>query len=316
MDKKNLIYLAILVALVVVFVVVKTTGKERETFIRIIDADSTQIAKIRMYDKADTLTLERRQGKWFITQPMDFPAGNSKIHELFERVVNGRVSSIPLAENESSHQAYNVTPELGSVLELYGEDGNLLDAIVVGKSDNASYSNVRHLNDPVVYQFNENIAYRLSPKLITWRKKEILEFVPETIERIDVTYSKNSYSLTSTDTLWVYQDDKDTFSVPRTNKQLLKIFNVLEQGRSGRFIDNEWDVFGPFFDSPALDVTITGKDGHVTHFQVANAKQDDETELALKLNDDTSTLYRMSGDFVDRFTKSSEHFKSDAASGQ
>ncbi len=309
MDKKNIIYLAILIVLVVVFVLVKTTGKERESFIRIINADSTQIAKIRMYDKADTLVLERRQGNWFITEPMDFPAGQSKLHDLFDRVVGGTVSSIPLAENESSHDAYNVTAEKGNTLELYDGNGNLIEGIVVGKSENSSYCNVRRLNDPTVYQFNENVTYRISPKLATWRKKEILEFVPETIERIDVKYSLNAYSLATTDTAWVYHDKDNDFSVESTNRQLLKILNVLEKGRSGRFIDDDWATFEKFFDNPALDVTITQKTGDVTRFQVAESKDGDTTELVLKLNDDTSTLYHMTTDFVERFTKSPEHFQ-------
>ncbi len=309
MDKKNIIYLVILIVLVAVFVLVKTTGKERETFIPIIGVDSTQIAKIRMYDQSDTLVLERHQGTWMIEQPMVFPAGQSKLHDLFDRVIGGTISSIPLAENESSHDAYNVTPEKGSVLELYGEGGNLLEAIVVGKSENPSYCNVRRMSDPTVYQFNENVTYRISPKLATWRKKEILEFVPETIERIDVKYSRNAYSITATDTAWVYHDSNNDFSVQPTNKQLLKIFNVLEKGRSGRFIDDDWETFEAFFNDPALDVTVTLKTGETTRFQIADAKDEDTTELVMKLNDDTSTLYHMTADFVERFTKSPEHFQ-------
>ena len=200
-------------------------------------------------------------------------------------------------------------PEKGSVLELYGEGGNLLEAIVVGKSENPSYCNVRRMSDPTVYQFNENVTYRISPKLATWRKKEILEFVPETIERIDVKYSRNAYSITATDTAWVYHDSNNDFSVQPTNKQLLKIFNVLEKGRSGRFIDDDWETFEAFFNDPALDVTVTLKTGETTRFQIADAKDEDTTELVMKLNDDTSTLYHMTADFVERFTKSPEHFQ-------
>ncbi len=310
MDKKNVIYLVILLALVAIFIIVKTTGKERETFFRIIDVDSTQIAKVKMFDKGDTLVLENRQGTWMITQPMEFPAGARKVGDLFSYVIKGRASSIPLAENESSHDAFNVSAAKGKSLELYDNAGNLLSSIVIGSSDNPSYSNVRKTDSPIVYQFEENVLYKIDPRLATWRKKEILEIVPETIEAIDVKYSRNAYSITATDTSWVFHDANNDFAVTRTNRQLLKILNVLEKGRSGRFRDNEWDDWQSAFDDPVLDVTVTQKTGAKTRFQVAQIKSEENSNLILKLNDDTSTLYQMSNDFVDRFTKSPEHFQS------
>ena len=302
MNKKNLIPIIVLALLIIVFVITKLNDKT-ERRINFFRFDSTQIYTIEIASSEDTLKLAKIDNNWMIEYPVSYPPAKRKIDDIFQKVLQVETSSIPITE--TSFEKFNVTDSLGTLLVFYDKNGKILEEVLIGKSGNYNYSYARRKDDAKVYQLYTNISYSINPKVSTWRKKEIIEIPEQDISRIFVSYDGTDYSLSATDSLWMYQDAETGFSIKEANSNLKSIISAIKRFTVADFIDNEYEDYQQKFENPALEVTV-----ELFNDEPINLKfiEHEEKKFVLQLNDETEYLYIIYESWVNRFKKSEEDF--------
>ena len=174
MNKKNIIWIAILAVLIVVFML----SKGRENFERRIDLfkfSSADVTKIEFVTPADTLIIAWEQGKWMITHPNEAPVNMGQLETFFEHYLSLTTSKNPVSESIERQIHYNVEDETAIQIMLYGRNNRLLSKIFYGMSlNNRSIAYIRKDNDNMIYQIN-NIIQIIAPFYEAWEGEEIIE---------------------------------------------------------------------------------------------------------------------------------------------
>ena len=302
MNKKNLIPIVVLALLIIIFVITKLNDKT-ERRINFFRFDSIQVYAIEITSSEDTLELAKIDNNWMIEYPVNYPPVKLKIDDIFKKVLQVETSSIPITE--SSFEKFNVTDSLGTLLVFYDKNNKVLEEVLIGKSGNYNYSYARRKDDAKVYQLYTNISYSIDPVVSSWRKKEIIEIPEQDISRVFVSYDGNSYSLSATDSLWMYQDDETGFSIKETNSSLKSIISAIKKFTVTDFIDNKFEDYQQKFENPDVEVTV-----ELFNDEPINLKfiEHEEKKLALQKNDETEHLYIIYESWVNRFKKSEEDF--------
>ena len=304
MNKKNLIPLLILIVLVLIFVIIKMNDRT-EKRIRFFDLDSLKIASIEIHTSADTLILEKIEGSWMITHPVNFPPAEQKINDFFEKVLTVETTNIPVSESDSSFETYGLVDSVGTIIRFYNSEKKLLDESIVNKSSNYNYAYARKYDDCRIYQLLTNITYNMNPAVSPWRNKEILKMETDLISRIDVAFGDTLFTLTATDTLWNYQNTNGKFPIAETNPALKGILNNVSNLRSSSFVDGEYDQYAESFIDPVLSLQITTFDGDI--YQLRFAEYEDNKFLVQR-NSGTEHLYVVFEYLTKIFMKSEQDF--------
>ena len=304
MNKKTRNYLVILIVLVALFVIIKSNDKT-EVRVRFFDVDSSDVAKIVLTSAEDTLHLALEGDSWMIEQPVKYPAKEDKIKDLFSKVLTVEMSKTPLSISASSHEAFNVTDSLGTHVKIIDSNGKELVNAIVGRSDNYNYANARYANKNEVYQLQSSIVYNINPKLSIWRNKEILSIPQDQISKISVAYDEVNYSLTPADTVWIYENGKETLEIKPEQKILKAIISGFERFNASSFKDNEYEDYSEKFDKPALQLLIQTYDNdNITLTYV----EDEESKYVVKKDNQTDHLFVVYKNLFDKFKKSKSDF--------
>jgi len=302
MNKKNLIPIIVLILLIIVFIITKLNDKT-ERRINFFRFDSTQVYAIEITAQEDTLKLAKIDDVWMIDYPLNYPPAKLKIDDIFKKVLQVETSSIPITE--TSFEKFNVTDSLGTLLVFYDKNGKILEEVLIGKSGNYNYSYARRKDDAKVYQLFTNISYSINPKVSTWRKKEILEIPEHDISRIFVSYDGSNYSLSATDSLWMYQDEETGFSIKEANSSLKSIISAVKKFTVADFIDNEFEDYQQKLENPDVEVTVELFNDEPIKMKFI---EHEEKKFILQKNDETEHLYIIYESWVNRFKKSEEDF--------
>ena len=302
MNKKNLIPIIVLVLLILIFVITKLNDKT-ERRINFFRFDSTQVYAIGISSQEDTLKLVKSDDVWMIDFPLNYPPAKLKINDIFQKVLQVETSSIPITE--TSFEKFNVTDSLGTLLVFYGKNEKILEEVLIGKSENYNYSYARRKDDAKVYQLYTNISYSINPKVSTWRKKEIIEIPLEDLSRIFVSSDGSDYSLSATDSLWMYQDDETSFSIKEANSNLKSIISAIKKFTVVDFIDNEFEDYQQKLENPDVEVTVELFNDEPFSLKFI---EHEEKKFMLQLNDETEHLYVIYESWVNRFKKTEEDF--------
>lgn len=305
MNKQTRIYLLILIVLVAVFFISKIDSNKEKRF-NFFAADSNSVAKIEITSATDTLHLAKENGEWKMTFPVVWSLQDGKMDKIMETVLTAESSSIPVSENEASLDKYSLTDSLATHLVTYDSKGNILDDLLVGKSSNYSVTPVRKTESNKVYLLEANISYMIKPAAKSWRRKEIIEIDPEQITRFMIISDEANYTLTQSDSLWQYADEKDSFDVNDDNATLKTMKSNFKRFAATDFIDNDFDSYSDALANPYFELNLEMWNGESYHLRFV---PQEEKKYAVQLNNDTEVLYVVYESVVDKFIKQKEDFQ-------
>ncbi|OPX26070.1 MAG: hypothetical protein B1H06_06230 [Candidatus Cloacimonas sp. 4484_143] len=305
MNKNNKKYIAILAALIAIFIITQTNDKT-EKIINFFDVDSVDIARIELSTISDTLTLAYKNNEWMITSPIEYQANKYQVENFFKKVLNVQTSSLPISESETSFATYELTDSMATCVKLYNAKDKLLAEALFGKMKGQPNTPARMKDSKKIYRLNESISYRLKTDVNNWREKEVTAIDKDAIEKISVLYGNEGYELTRTDSLWQYEDGTESISVDNDNKALTMIFSGLRKVNSNKFKDYEWDKYETKLATPDLEVGVNLLDGSSVYLRLA---KDDEKNYIMQKDNMTDHLFTQHQNWVDRFTKKAEDFK-------
>jgi len=305
MNKKQTIYIGILVVLVIMFLITKM-GNNVEKRINFFQADSAKIKTIEISNIKDTLRLSKKNDEWMLVYPFEYPTAEYQINNLFSKVLNVRTSNLPISENESSFDIYKVNNSQGTLIKFFDENNNVLDEAIIGKSSSSKTTPARRPDDNKIYKLESNINYIITANSNNWREKIIMEIEEYNISKISVLCDVNAYELTPSDSLWHYVDDKSTLGVDFNNKALKNILSTLSTLTVNGFVDNKFEDYKEKLISPDLEIGIEMLDGSTHYIRVA---LDNNSKYILQFDNEKSFLYSVYKGWVDKFTKEAIDFK-------
>ena len=305
MNKKQTIYIGILVVLVIMFLITKM-GNNVEKRINFFQADSAKIKTIEISNIKDTLRLSIKNGAWMLVYPFENPTNKYQINNLFSKVLNIKTSNLPVSESESSFDTYKVNNSQGTWIKFIDENNNVLDEAIIGKSSSSKTTPARRPDDNKIYKLEDNINYIITAKSDNWREKTILEIEEYNISKISVLCDVNAYELTPSDSLWHYVDDKSSLSVDFNNETLQEILSTLSTLTANGFVDNKFEEYKDKLITPDLEIGIELFDGSTHYIRVAI---DNNSKYILQFDNNEIFLYSVYKDWVDKFIKEAMDFK-------
>jgi hypothetical protein len=288
MNKKNIIYLAVLIVLIIIFLIIKTNDRT-ERRINFFAVDSADIAKIEIATSKDTLILVKEDEGWMIQKPLYYPPAERKVKDLFDKALKVETSNLPVSESESSFETYNVTDSLGTRVLLYDSADKELVNAIIGKSSNYNFSHGRYADEKKVYQLYANISSILNPVLNSWREKEIIKLEEEP-SQITVGAGERMFSFTATDSLWKYTEGDTSFFIKEGNRQLTTLLNNSKSFRASSFIDNDYATYAELFQDPLMVVQIRTYDGENIFLKFISEGEESNKYIVQK-NDEEDFLY-------------------------
>ncbi len=305
MNKKQTIYIGILVVLVIMFLITKMENNV-EKRINFFQADSAKIKTIEISNIKDTLRLSKKIDEWMMVYPFEYRIAEYQINNLFSKVLNAKASNLSISESETSFDTYKVTNSQGTWIKFFDENNNVLDEAIIGKSSSSKTTPARRPDDNKIYKLENNINYIITANSDNWREKTILETEEYNISKISVLSDVNAYELTPSDSLWHYVDDKNSLGVDFNNKALQDILSTLSTLTANGFVDNKFEEYREKLITPDLEIGIEMFDGSTHYIRVA---LDNNSKYILQFDNEKSFLYSVYKDWVDKFTKEAMDFK-------
>lgn len=305
MNKRQKLYIGILVVLVIVFLITKM-GNNVERRIRFFQADSAQIKTIEISNIKDTLRISTDNDEWILVYPFEYPTNEYQINNIFSKVLNVKTSNLPISENKSSFDTYKVTNSQGTLIKFLDDNNNVLDEAIIGKSSSSKTTPARRPDETKIFKLEENLNYIITTNTDNWRKKTILEIEEDSISKISILCDENAYELTPSDSLWHYADDKNTLGVDLNNKTLRDILSTLSMLTVNGFVNNQFEEYKEKLTSPTLEIGIELFDGSMHYLKIA---MDKDPKYILQFDNNKIFLYSVYQDWVDKFTKEAMDFK-------
>ncbi|MEA2097008.1 MAG: DUF4340 domain-containing protein [Candidatus Cloacimonadota bacterium] len=305
MNKKQTIYIGILIVLVIIFLITQM-GNNVEKRINFFQVDSTKIKTIEISNIKDTLRLSKENDIWKIVYPFENDANEYQIKNIFSKVLKVKTSNLPISESESSFDTYKVTNSQGTWIKFIDENKNVLDEAIIGKSSSSKTTPARKPDKTKIFKLEDNINYIITANTDYWREKTILEIEENNISKISVICDKYAYELSPSDSLWYYTDSNNTLGVNFNNKTLRDILSTLSKLTVNGFVNNEFENYKEKLISPDLEIGIKLSDGSTHYLRVA---MDKDPKYILQFDNDEIFLYSVYKDWVDKFTKEAMDFK-------
>ena len=287
MNKKQKIYIGILVVLVIVFLITKI-GNNVEKRINFFQVDSTKIKTIEISNIKDTLRLSKENDIWKIVYPFENDANENQIKNIFSKVLKVKTSNLPISESKSSFNTYKVTNSQGTWIKFIDENKNVLDEAIIGKSSSSKTTPVRRPDKAKIFKLEDNLNYIITANTDDWREKTILEIEENNISKISIICDEYAYELSPSDSLWHYTDSNNTLGVNFNNKTLRDILSTLSKLTVNGFVDNKYEEYKEKLNFPNLEIGIKLFDGSTHYLRVA---MDKDPKYVLQLDNDKYFLY-------------------------
>jgi hypothetical protein len=320
MKKSHWITLILVVLLVGVYFIAKNR-QPVEKEVRFFKADSAAVAKLVLVTPEDTVVVEKKGTVWQLTYPLVWDVNETQLKTFFSQVLAIKTSRTPMSEDPNLQKLYKVDEANAVQVKIYNKSGNLLDHVYIGNGANTTFDYGRKQGEKPIYQFRDNITNIVKPDIYQWRSPNITNLKRALIDRIEVSYTKNAYILSMVGDSIRYSDKQESFMIPIYNKAQNKIINALENLMTWQFVDKDTEQYRTAFANPDCRITVFLKNkttktlsllrlNSAASESVPNGKTN-EVLILMMIDNKITPIYQMTGDFINRFTRASAHFKSE-----
>jgi len=302
MKKRDVTLLIILVVLIGLYFLLRQ-NKPVEKPMPLVSLDSLKIGKIEIVLDTLAIAIQNTDKGWRISSPVDWPVDEDKLKALFKDIIHGDAPSMVVASGEDAIQRYRVNEENAMQIKVYDRKMKLKDHLYLASTE-APFEYLRYSNSSKIYQTRLKVSANFYPDLPYWRDPHILNIDAREIEKIEVKYRFNSYTLSINKGIWTYTDANQSFQIVPENRQMLRMLNILAVLKTYVFLDGDNSQFQEALANPHCSVKVYLSSGKVRLLDFVRGGE----EFYLRLDGDNSVLYGVVGDTLDRFTRSAEYF--------
>ena len=301
MKHRNLILLAVFLVLLGLFFFLRNR-EPKEKLRKVIDADSTQVAHIHIYNVADTIVVAKQNGQWMLQYPEQARVNPDMLRVFFEFLRDATYSGTPMTESDDNLARYGLDESKALQIRVLDTAGKLIAHCHFGNTDNP-YDYFRYDKDSKVYQVKQPIWGRLQPQVDSWRSPTILSIRWDQMDAISVKHTNNSYVLTRQGPDWHYADSREQFKIPPGNVTMGKLLNVLANLEAYTYKRPEEINRAQLSEVADVKIEMTDKSSHSIKFHLW------DKEYLMTVDGDESKNYSMVFDQVQRFTRHAEVFR-------
>lgn len=304
MNRNRTILIAILVCLVGIYIFVRNRGPQERQY-PIFDLDSLSIARIEVYDQANALKLEKQKGKWMLVEPVKWEADSMKIKMLFQEVLNAKYPRTPMGKGKEAIERFKLKDSEALHIKISNARGNKSNHIMFSNMGNP-FDYFRYAGKDEIYQIKAKVMNIYTTQLPMWRSPDVISITEDQLSRLEVTNIHNSYTLSLKQYDWFYKDKLEDFMIPRTNRAMAKIINILSTFQTYVFVDDTTPEQIAKFATPECTVRIFLKNGRKQELKFVKRA---EQEYLMMVDNDPSVLFAVTPDSVHRFMRNAEIFK-------
>jgi len=200
----------------------------------------------------------KRGDTWTLSKPRDVPGDRAKIDALLGAVASGQVTHF-VSDTNSSLAKYGLdAPSVRLLARL--ADGKSFD-LEVGKKEGTDYY-ARDVAHPGVFQINDNLYSILSDKYIDLRDKQISHIMSLDATRVDVHNLNGTFGCVRDNSgVFNLEQPAGTKTAPPACPNIV---DELQEESADEVYDNPHASIAAELAKPAVQITITGKDGKKT----------------------------------------------------
>lgn len=177
-----LIVFVVLIALYFLFFRSSDRVSTEKIDAKLFVADSTKIDKIEIVKKNETIVLEKVNGQWAATKPVNYPADTTAVYALLKDLKNFMVESVA-SENPEKFSVYMDSVNNASVSTY--QEGKLLGTFVVGKDQGPGNTYIKKPDENRVLLASKITGSNFTKPLKDFRIKLILSIGSFGINKIE-----------------------------------------------------------------------------------------------------------------------------------
>lgn len=179
--KKETIFLAIIIIGLSIYLFTRQKDRALYELPQLAEVAEKQINKIEIEQGQQSISLVKKDEKWFI-QPQDYPAAGSRVNDMTETLAGLTLTA--LVSESQDYQRYELSEEQKIAVKAYSGD-KLVRELDIGKAaPSFRHTFVKLSGDPRVYHARDNFKSRFDVGVDELRDKQVMAFAVADIGQI------------------------------------------------------------------------------------------------------------------------------------
>ncbi len=202
-----------------------------------IGLDSLKIDRLELKSTDDKqVVLVKDAGKWFISEPIRYPANQSIVEDMLRKISNFEIENI-ISKNPSTDTTFGVDSVSGFSVSIF-ENGKSANRVIIGKvSESWSHTYVKESGREETFLLRGNVGYIFKRSLRDWRDKSILKIDKEMVKTIHIQYRDSiNLEFKKNDTLWMVQTAQQRARAK--NADMAQLLSSLNNFMAADFVDD------------------------------------------------------------------------------
>jgi hypothetical protein len=223
--------------------------REAEYFIKV---DSTAIQKVEIRSDNSSVVLEKRGDKWWVTDPIEYPANPQYCNELSGKLADLEIENL-ISEQVDKQSMFEVTDSAGTLLTITA-GGKQPGNIIMGKmSDSYRHTYMRKADSDKIYLVKGVYKSYFNRKAKDWRDKTIASYDRDQLRGFVLTYPNSTFELTMVDSVWMVKSGTEQFAADKGNVD--RLVNMVHNLQCFDFVDS-LDTRKYDFSKPAFQLKV------------------------------------------------------------
>jgi hypothetical protein len=258
-DNRRLLYILGGLIVILAFTILVKIPKESSTLRdKIVDFDSTEVAKIMLYPKITAgkpFEFLRKDGKWIVRQEkIESAARKYEVENIMIELMSVKPQNL-VSKNKSKWAEYEVSDSTGTRIKFLNSKDKVLSDVIVGKFTYKQLNNqmsmygrnniqgtsyVRVTREDEVFGVEGFLALSFNRSFNDWRDNSLISFNMDDITSIKYTYpADSSFVLSKKDSKWMVD------SAPADSAETVSYVSSLSTMTGQEFNDTFKPVVNP-----------------------------------------------------------------------
>jgi hypothetical protein len=182
---KQIVYLSIsAVVLLLVYILMQASAVPEAKNEQLADVDTSLVEQVTIASDGSTVTLQRGEDGWMVTEPYEYRANQSFVKTLLDKLEDLRIEA-EVTSKSSRHGEFEVTDE--QAIQLTIQEGGDTHEILLGKAAQGfKQTYARRAGKDQVYLIRGGYGVAVKRQPDAWRDKKITQFKQEDVLAVDL----------------------------------------------------------------------------------------------------------------------------------
>jgi Domain of unknown function (DUF4340) len=240
----------------------------------VLHLSADQITSVELKNSGGEVTVAKESSKdnsaWKIQKPQAVAAGHDAVDSLLQAVSNAKMVSVA-SETLDKLAQFGLTPP--AITFAAADAKGATQTLLVGKKDGSSFY-ARDASRPTIFRIDADLETKLAEKFGDLRDKQILHADVGASTKVEIQTAAGSLTLVRKPN----DPDEWQFDAPADRKGKTaaswKVLDPLGTMQADEIIDHPTAVQLAQLSKPAVQVTLTGKDGKPLNLRVSKLTGD------------------------------------------